>query len=158
MLPQPRDDSALLDVPFVHAAYETVMSLEALDKWIAEAREQGFVAFDTETTSLDAMQCTLVGVSIATAPGRACYIPLAHRGQGSGLFGGETVEGQIPHDAAIAALEGASAKTLQSSRSARMPSIDLQTLGRCGINVTPIDDTMLISYALEFGRERPWHG
>ncbi|MFO0993738.1 MAG: DNA polymerase I [Hyphomicrobiales bacterium] len=146
----PRDDSALLAVPFVHADYETVMSLETLDKWIAEAREQGYVAFDTETNSLDAMQCTLAGVSLATAPGRACYIPLSHRGQGSGLFGGETVEGQIPHAAAIARLKDLleDPSILKIGQNAKY---DLQTLGRCGIDVTPIDDTMLISYALESG-------
>ena len=146
----PRDDSALLAVPFVHGEYETVMSLEALDTWIAAAREQGYVAFDTETNSLDAMQCTLAGVSLATAPGRACYIPLAHRGQGSGLFGGETVEGQIPRAAAIARLKDLfeDPSILKIGQNAKY---DLQTLGRCGIDVTPIDDTMLISYALESG-------
>jgi DNA polymerase I len=51
-------------------------SLEALEAWIAEAREAGTVAIDTETTSLDCMTCDLVGVSLALRPGRACYIPL----------------------------------------------------------------------------------
>ena len=51
--------------------------------------------FDTETTSLDAMQADLVGVSLAVAPGRACYIPLQHRGEAD-LFGGGLLPGQIP--------------------------------------------------------------
>jgi len=146
----PRDDSALLAVPFVHDAYETVMSLEVLDKWIAAAREQGYVAFDTETNSLDAMQCTLAGVSLSVAPGRACYIPIAHRAQGSGLFGGDAVEGQIPRAAALARLKDLleDPSILKIGQNAKY---DLQTLGRCGIDVAPIDDTMLISYALESG-------
>ena len=93
----------LLAVPFVHGDYETVMSLEALDKWIAEAREQGYcrLRYRNQFARCDAMHAWSAS-SLATAPGRACYIPLAHRGQGSGLFGGETVEGQIPRAAAIA--------------------------------------------------------
>ena len=64
------------------SAYELVQSLEALDRWIAQAREAGVVAFDTETTSLDPMRADLVGVSLATGPGAACYMPLGHRAPG----------------------------------------------------------------------------
>jgi len=147
---EPREESALRAIPFVHANYETVLSLASLDRWIAEARAQGYVAFDTETNSLDAMQCTLAGVSLATAPGRACYIPLEHRAQGSGLFGAEKVEGQIPRADAIARLKPLfeDDSILKIGQNAKF---DMQTLGRCGIEVTPIDDTMLISYALESG-------
>jgi DNA polymerase-1 len=66
--------------PCDHDAYETVVHVEALDRWIAEARHQGYVAIDTETTSKDATSADLVGVSMALAPNRACYIPLAHGG------------------------------------------------------------------------------
>ncbi len=59
-------------------AYETVTSLERLDAWIAEAVEAGVVAVDTETNALDALKADLVGVSLATAAGRAAYIPLDH--------------------------------------------------------------------------------
>ena len=71
--------SALLSLPFVHADYETVTSLEALDRWIGAAYERGYIAVDTETDSLDSMQANLVGVSLATAPGKACYVPLTHK-------------------------------------------------------------------------------
>ena len=64
--------------------YETVTELPRLEAWIAEARAAGRFAFDTETTSLDAMQAEFVGFSLAIAPGRACYVPLGHRA-GSGL-------------------------------------------------------------------------
>ena len=52
--------------------------MAALDAWVAEAFAAGTIALDTETTSLDPMSGRLVGISLATAPGRACYIPLAH--------------------------------------------------------------------------------
>src|SRR3546814_4260078 len=62
------------------ALYETVTTIEALDRWVEEARAAHVVAIDTETASLDSVTGTLVGVSMATAPGRACYIPLGHGG------------------------------------------------------------------------------
>jgi DNA polymerase I len=143
-------EAALLAVPFDHAGYETVMKLEALDRWINEAYDTGYVAFDTETDSLDAMQCGLVGISLATGPGRACYVPLLHRSEGGGLFGGEPVPGQIARDEAIKRL-----KPLFSDPSvlkiAQNAKFDLQTLGRCGIEACSIEDTMLMSYALESG-------
>ena len=75
-------------IPVDHSAYETVTTMAALNGWIAEAQEAGVLAVDTETTSLDAMQADLAGISLATRPGRACYIPVGHR-SGEGLdFGG----------------------------------------------------------------------
>ncbi|MBN9263732.1 MAG: DNA polymerase I, partial [Hyphomicrobium sp.] len=56
-------------------SYETVRGLARLEAWVAEAREAGHVAFDTETTGLDAMTADLVGFSLATEPGKACYVP-----------------------------------------------------------------------------------
>jgi DNA polymerase-1 len=134
------------------SAYECVTSLERLDQWIADAIEAGIVALDTETTSLDPMRCELVGVSLAVAPGRACYIPLGHRETGSGdLFGGaDLLPGQIPLDQAIAKLK----PLLEDSailKIAHNMKYDLLVLARYGINVAPIEDTMLISYALDSG-------
>ncbi len=135
------------------SAYETVMSVERLDHWIAEATEIGTVAIDTETTSLDPMRCELVGVSMATAPGRACYIPLQHREPGAGdLFGGaDLLAGQIPLDRAIAKLKPLfeDAAVLKIAHNMKY---DLLVLARYGIKVAPIEDTMLISYALDSGR------
>lgn len=133
------------------SAYAAVTNLDALDQWIADARAVGTIAVDTETTSLDAMQAGLVGVSLATAPGRACYIPLAHRvSDGLALEGPETIE-QIDFDAAIARL-----KPLLEDPSVlkvgQNMKYDLLVLGQCGINVAPYDDTMLMSYVLDAGR------
>ncbi|WP_442754840.1 DNA polymerase I [Methylocystis sp. JAN1] len=139
------------------STYETVMSVERLDQWIADAFEAGLVALDTETTSLDPMSCELVGVSLALGPGRACYIPVGHREGGhDDLFGGaDLVPGQIPLGVAIEKLrplfeDDAVLKVAQNMK------YDLLVLSRYGIAVAPIEDTMLISYALDSGRNN--HG
>jgi len=139
------------------SAYEMTTSLESLEKWVAEATEAGIVAVDTETTSLDPMSCELVGVSLAIAPGRACYIPLQHREPGEGdLFGGSALlEGQIPLDKAIKKLK----PLLENDavlKIAHNMKYDLLVLARYGVDVAPIEDTMLISYALDTGRNN--HG
>ena len=75
--------------PLTTSAYQTVRSMEELQGWIEEAKRIGHVAVDTETNSLDAMQADLVGVSLATEPGKACYIPLTHsKGDGDMFDGG----------------------------------------------------------------------
>jgi DNA polymerase I len=133
------------------SAYAAVSTLDDLDQWIMEARAVGTIAVDTETTSLDAMQADLVGVSLATAPGRACYIPLAHRvSDGLALEGPETIE-QIDFDAAIARL-----KPLLDDpgvlKVGQNMKYDLLVLGQHDIDVAPYDDTMLMSYVLDAGR------
>ena len=143
-------EKALLTVPFVHAKYEMVSTLAALDRWIAEATDLGFVAVDTETDSLDSMQAGLVGVSLATAPGKACYIPLAHAGGDGGLFGSEKTAGQIKLEDAIARLKPLleNPGVLKIGQNIKY---DLQVLRRHGTDIRPLDDTMLISYAIESG-------
>jgi DNA polymerase-1 len=143
-------EKALLAISFVHANYETVSTLAELDRWIAEATELGAVAVDTETDSLDSMQAGLVGVSLSTLPGKACYIPLAHVGEGGGLFGSEKIAGQIKLEEAIAHLKPLfeNPGVLKIGQNLKY---DLQVLRRYGTDVRPIDDTMLISYAIESG-------
>jgi DNA polymerase-1 len=137
------------------ATYETVTTPERLQEWIAQARQAGFVAVDTETTSLDAMQAELVGFSLAVAPGSACYVPLAHRAPGgTDLFdngGGGRLDGQIDPDAALAALKGLleDPAVLKIGQNLKY---DCLVLSRHGIAVAPLDDTMLISYVLDAGR------
>jgi len=130
-------------------AYECVRDLDALKRWIGWAYEAGQFAVDTETSALDPMQADLVGISMAVAPGRACYIPLQHRG-GADLFGGGMVEGQIPLDDALAALKPllADPGVLKIGQNLKY---DLVLLKRYGLDVAPIDDTMLVSYALDAG-------
>ncbi|MBI1386170.1 MAG: DNA polymerase I [Rhizobiales bacterium] len=132
-------------------AYATVTDLAELETWIAEAIECGLCAFDTETDSLDAIEARLVGVSLATAPGRACYVPLGHgAGDGLDLEGGTRVT-QIPLADAIAALKPllehpAVLKIGQNIK------YDMHVMASHGIAIAPIDDTLLISFALDAGR------
>ncbi|MCE4226030.1 DNA polymerase I [Methylobacterium sp. C25] len=146
--------------PFDREAYETILSREQLDAWIAEAFEAGIVAVDTETDALDAQRAGLVGVSLCVGVGRAAYIPLAHVATvgGGDLFGDkaasdvtEPVAGQIPLKEAIAALKPLleDPGTLKIGQNIKY---DLSVLARYGITVAPIDDTMLISYVLDAGK------
>ena len=130
--------------------YETVTELEALEAWIAAATAQGYVAVDTETDSLDAMQANLVGVSLALAPGKACYVPLQHSsGDGLDLEGAGDIV-QIPLRDALAALKG-----LLEDRSVlkigQNLKYDILVLANHDIWLTPLDDTVLMSYALDAG-------
>ncbi len=131
--------------------YETVRDLKRLEAWIGKATDQGIVAVDTETTSLDAMQAELVGVSLALSPNEACYIPLGHRTDGDLLSGGGLVPGQIPIRDAIARLKPMleDESVLKIGQNLKY---DMLLLARHGIGVKPFDDTMLLSYALDAGR------
>ncbi|MEC9347789.1 MAG: DNA polymerase I [Pseudomonadota bacterium] len=135
--------------------YELVQDEAALKRWIAEATASGIVAVDTETTSLDAVAAQLVGVSLATAPGRACYIPLRHRGaapEGQLDFGGaaENAPEQIPVARAIELLAPmlADPAVLKIGQNIKY---DATVLGRAGAPVHPVDDTMLLSFVLDAG-------
>jgi DNA polymerase-1 len=136
------------------SAYEIVRDEAALDRWIADAYEAGLVCVDTETSSLDALEAELIGVSLATAPGRACYIPIGHVKEGASgdLFSDAGLaDGQLPRARVIAKL-----KPLLEDRSvlkiAQNMKYDLEVLREAGVEVAPVDDTMLMSYVLDAGR------
>jgi DNA polymerase I len=133
--------------------YEIVRDVARLSEWVARARELGLVAIDTETTTLDPMQATLCGVSLAVAANEACYVPLAHRvgGEKGSLFAGNLAPDQIPEPEAIAAL-----KPLLEDRGVlkigQNLKFDWQIFGLRGVELGPYDDTMLMSYVLDAGR------
>ena len=131
-------------------AYTCIRDIDTLRAWIAEAREEGVVAFDTETTSLDPMQAELCGFSLAAFSGKAAYVPLAHKAGAGDLLGGGLIANQIPARAALEELKG-----LLEDRSvlkiAQNLKYDLVVMHRHGIDVAPYDDTMLISYVLDAG-------
>ncbi|WP_153771687.1 DNA polymerase I [Labrenzia sp. CE80] len=134
------------------SAYETVTTLDRLKEWIAEAYETGHVAFDTETTSLDAMQADLVGLSLCSVAGKACYVPLGHvDGEGDLLGGGGLVADQIPMDDALAALKPM-LEDPSVLKIAQNLKYDWLVMIRHGIDIGPADDTMLLSYALDAGK------
>ncbi|MEA2729542.1 MAG: polymerase [Acetobacteraceae bacterium] len=121
--------------------YESVTTVDALRVWVAEARAAGRVAIDTETDGLDAMRARLIGFSLATATGRACYVPLRH----------EVLGEQVPLDAAIETFgplltDPSVLKVFQNAK------FDMMILSRAGFPMaSPVDDSMLISYAQEAG-------
>ncbi|MCZ6744614.1 MAG: DNA polymerase I, partial [Alphaproteobacteria bacterium] len=143
-------------------AYEPVQEVGALKEWIVRARVAGTVAVDTETTSLDAMRADLVGVSLSVSAGQACYIPLGHRqapaqgdldlGDGGQAKGGcgEGAPKQVAFDRAIELLKPLfeDASVLKVGHNIKY---DAQVLARYGIEVKPVDDTMVLSYVLEGG-------
>jgi DNA polymerase-1 len=135
--------------------YETVRSLDRLNAWIARSRDRGMVALDTQTNSLDPMQATLCGFSLAVAPNEACYVPLAHRqggdGGGDGLFAGPIAPDQIEERAALAAMK----PLLEDSGVLKIGQdlkYDLQIFALRDIELGPYDDVMLMSYVLDAGR------
>lgn len=131
-------------------AYVTIRDTATLKTWLAQAKETGIVAFDTETTSSDPMLADLIGFSLAVGPGRAAYVPLAHKSGAGDLLGGGTLENQIPVREALALL-----KPLLEDKSvlkiAQDAKYDIVVMSRHGIDIAPFDDTMLISYVLDAG-------
>ncbi|MGJ8624734.1 MAG: DNA polymerase I [Yoonia sp.] len=143
--------------PFDAEKYEWVKDAEALKTWINRIYARGYVAVDTETTGLNEMRADLVGVSLCVTAGEACYIPLTHKGGAADdLFGNdELAKDQMDFKAALAILkpmleDESILKIFQNAK------YDCKIFKRDGIAVTPIDDTMLMSYAMNAGLNR--HG
>jgi DNA polymerase-1 len=139
-------------LPFDHDAYECVADAAALQVWIDGIRGRGYVAVDTETTSLDEMRAELVGISLCVEPGQACYIPLTHKDSAADdLFGGVALaEGQMGLNECLDMLK----PVLEDEAILKIGQnikYDAKIFARNGIAVAPIDDTMLMSYAMNAG-------
>ncbi|WP_136634317.1 DNA polymerase I [Pseudooceanicola onchidii] len=132
--------------------YEMVSDAKALQVWIDRIYERGYVAVDTETTGLDEMRVDLVGICLATDPGQACYVPLNHKAsEGEGLFASDSLaEGQMAEAEALDMLKPVfeDPSILKIGQNMKY---DAKILKRYGVTVAPIDDTMLLSYALNAG-------
>ena len=127
---------------------------KALDGWLEKIRYRGWVAFDTETTSLNEMRAELVGVSLAVEPGSACYVPLAHVTPGA-LELEQAVEKpkQIPFKDAIKALKGVleDPAVLKIGHNIKYDAVVMKNYG---VEIAPVDDTMVLSYVCDAGRHR----
>ena len=139
-------------VPFDRGGYSHVADAQALQGWIDAIYQRGYVAVDTETTGLNEMTADLVGISLAVEPGKACYIPLTHKANaGDDLFGtAQLAQGQMPLEDALTMLT----PVLQDPSIVKIGQnmkYDAKIFARLGIEVAPIDDTMLMSYALHGG-------
>ncbi len=140
-----RDEQRAGDLPpAVPRHYETVLDEAALQRWLHEIERAELVCFDTETTGLDPMRAQIVGLSLAIEPGRACYIPLAHRYPG--------VADQLPLDATLARFARWFADPARKKLGQNV-KYDQHVLANHGL---PLDgvahDTLLESYVLEAHR------
>lgn len=138
--------------PFDRTKYETVTNLDRLEAWIADAQDAGRVSIDTETTGLDPMRADFIGFSLAIAPGKACYVPLSHRKSAAGFdFGDDEDLPQVPIAKAIAALKPLLEDTSVLKIGQNL-KYDYNVLARHGVLIASLDDTMLLSYALDAGK------
>ncbi len=122
--------------------YYLINSLDEIDKWIEEAEEVGEVAVDTETTSLDPHQADLVGISLCSKIGKACYIPVGHKSPK--CLKKETVIKKLKK-----ILEDPSIKKIGQNI-----KFDFIVFYKCGITLSSMEDTMLMSYVLDSGKNR----
>ena len=139
-------------VPFDATKYEKVSDAAALQVWIDRIYARGYVAVDTETTALNEMRAELVGISLCVEAGQACYIPLIHKAAAQDdLFGSDAqAEGQMNLRECLAMLQ----PMLEDETILKIGQnmkYDAKIFARLAINVNPIDDTMLMSYAMHGG-------
>ena len=140
---------AVPEMPAIdRSAYECVQTMDRLEHWIERAFAARLVAVDTETSSLDAMRAELAGISLALGPNDACYIPLGHGGSDMFAERPQQVERKAAYDALRPLLE--SDAVLKVGQNIKY---DINILARCaGIALGPVDDTMIVSFALDAGR------
>ena len=138
--------------PINISKYETIRDAASLQVWIDRIYARGYVAVDTETTGLNDMRADLVGVCLCVEAGQAAYLPLTHRaGNADDLFGSnELAEGQMNLAEALAMLKPVMEDSTILKIGQNM-KYDAKILVRVGINIGPIDDTMLLSYAQNAG-------
>ena len=122
--------------------YKLINNLKELDEWINEAEEKGEFAVDTETTSLDPNQADLVGISLSTKIGKACYIPINHSS-------GKSFKKKDVIDKLKPLLEDKSVKKIGQNI-----KFDYIIFYHLGVEMSPLEDTMLISYVLDAGKNR----
>ncbi|QGP79077.1 DNA polymerase I [Sphingobium sp. CAP-1] len=147
-VPAPAEEPAI-----DRSLYETVVTQEALDRWIAAAQAEGLVAVDTETDMLDAVSCALVGISLATGPNKACYIPVGHGG--TDMFAERPA--QLDKALVLAKLK----PLLEDDSILKIGQnlkYDLTVLRRHGIEIAPFDDTIVMSFDLDAGQSLAGHG
>ena len=128
---------------FDYKEYSTIINKNELDKWKRKITEKGYVAIDTETDSLNAIQANLIGFSLATGINEACYIPIKH----------DNADKQIHIDDATDFL-----KSINEDPSIlkifHNKKYDALVLDKYNIKVNSYDDTMLISYSFGSGGTR----
>ena len=122
--------------------YYLITEIKEIDKWIKEAEEIGEVAVDTETSSLDPHQADLIGVSLSTSIGKACYIPIGHDSK-------RCIKKSLVLEKLKPLLEDPSIKKIGQNI-----KFDYIVFYKHGITLTSMEDTMLMSYVLDAGKNR----
>ena len=128
--------------PIEKKTYYLISKIEEIDKWIKEAEESGEIAIDTETNSLDPHQADLVGISLSTKIGKACYIPIGHKSK-------KCIDKELVLEKLKPLLEDQSIKKIGQNI-----KFDFILLFRHGVVMNSIEDTMLMSYVLDAGKNR----
>jgi DNA polymerase-1 len=153
----------------VETNYTLITDRDTLVAFLDKARKQGFLAVDTETTGLNASAVDLVGISMAIAPGQACYVPLRHGAANDmAATGGMAVQGgldfsdedapasypQLDFDTAMAEIRPLfeDPSVLKIGHNLKYDAHVLMRPRNGGINLSPVDDTMCLSYVLDGGR------
>ena len=146
----------LKHIPINTKNYELIDNINDLNRWIKKIYQRGYVAVDTETTGLNDMIVDLVGICLSVEIGEACYIPLGHTDGEDDLFGGASLcSGQINLEEALTILR----PVLQDPSIIKIGQnikYDTKIFARYNVNLTPVDDTMLLSYAINGGKHN--HG
>jgi len=122
--------------------YHLISDIKDIDNWIKEAEETGELAIDTETSSLDPHQADLVGISLSTKIGKACYIPVGHKSK-------KSMNKDLVLKRLKPLLEDPSIKKIGQNI-----KFDFIVLFKNGINISSMEDTMLMSYVLDSGKNR----
>jgi DNA polymerase-1 len=146
---------ALPELPPIDcSAYATISDEAALDAIIAEAYAGGLLAIDTETDALDSVASGLVGISLATAPGRAAYVPVGH-------VSSDDMFGEKPPQLSLKTVADKLAPVLADPAVLKIGhniKYDINVLARHGLMIAPHDDTMVISFDLDSGKMLGGHG
>ena len=137
-----KEEKSLNKITIEKKAYHLISKVEQIDEWIKEAEETGEVAVDTETTSLDPHQADLVGISLSTKIGKACYIPVGHKSK-------KCLDKKLVLKKLKPLLEDPSIKKIGQNI-----KFDFILLFKHGVNLNSIEDTMLMSYVLDAGKNR----
>ncbi|MBB1440470.1 DNA polymerase I, partial [Shewanella sp. SG41-4] len=131
-------DEEITVSPTIEAEYETILTMEALDKWIDKLNSAELISIDTETTSLNYMEAEIVGLSFATEAGKAAYLPLAH----DYLDAPQQIDKTIALEKLRPILEGDKPQKVGQNL-----KYDMSILANAGITLKGIRfDTMLESY------------
>jgi len=137
-----KTDEKIKTKTFDKKEYYLITDPEEINNWIEEAEEAGLVAVDTETSSLDPHQADLIGISLSSKIGKACYIPIGHDSK-------KCINKDIVLKKLKPLLEDSSIKKIGQNI-----KFDFIVLFKNGINITSMEDTMLMSYVLDAGKNR----